>query len=187
MAGQFTLQLNSSIIIGLILGFPYLFFEIWRFIKPALTNKERKATNGFVFYASMLFSLGILFGYYIIAPYSIRFLVGFHVSEAIQNQITIDSYISSIVTLALGLGIIFELPIIVLILAKIGLVPPELMRSSRRYAVVIMLIISAVVTPTPDMQTMLIVFCPLMVLYEVSIVVAVNVEKKVKSNNNGLS
>ncbi|MBC6112489.1 twin-arginine translocase subunit TatC [Pedobacter fastidiosus] len=177
MAGQFNLQLNSSVIIGIILGFPYLLFEIWLFIKPALNLRERKAASGFVFYASLLFLLGIFFGYYIIAPYSIRFLVGFHVSEVIENQITIDSYLSSIVTLTLGTGIIFEMPIIVLILSGLGLLTPKLMRSSRRYAVVIMLIIAAVVTPTPDIQTMLIVFLPLMILYEISIMVALRVER----------
>lgn len=178
MAGQFTLQLNSCVIIGLILGFPYLLFELWCFIKPALTKNERNAANGFVFYASLLFALGILFGYFIIAPYSIRFLVGFHVSEVIQNQINIDSYLSSIVTLTLGTGIIFEMPILVLILSEIGLLTPELMRSSRRYAVVIMLIIAAVVTPTPDVQTMMIVFFPLLVLYEISIIVSIRVKRK---------
>ncbi|ULT29142.1 twin-arginine translocase subunit TatC [Sphingobacterium sp. E70] len=178
MAGQFTLQLNSSVIIGLILGFPYLLFELWQFIKPALTAREKKATKGFVFYTSLLFFLGILFGYYIIAPYSIRFLVGFQVSEVIQNQISIDSYLSSIVTLTLGAGLIFELPILVLILAEMGLLSPKLMRSTRRYAIIIMLIIAAIVTPTPDMQTMLIVFCPLVVLYEISIAVAAQIEKK---------
>ncbi|WP_349681414.1 twin-arginine translocase subunit TatC [Pedobacter sp. UBA5917] len=178
MAGQFNLQLNSSVIIGIILGFPYLLFEIWLFIKPALRVKERKAASGFVFYASILFLSGILFGYYIIAPYSIRFLVGFHVSEVIENQITIDSYLSSIVTLTLGTGIIFEMPVIVLIFSGLGLLTPKLMRSSRRYAIVIMLIIAAVVTPTPDIQTMLIVFVPLMILYEISIMVAIRVEQK---------
>ncbi|KRT13328.1 preprotein translocase subunit TatC [Pedobacter ginsenosidimutans] len=178
MAGQFNLQLNSSVIVGIILGFPYLLFELWLFIKPALHLRERKAARGFVFYATLLFLLGILFGYYIIAPYSIRFLVGFHVSEVIENQITIDSYLSSIVTLTLGTGIIFEMPIVVLILSGLGLLTPKLMRSSRRYAVVIMLIIAAVVTPTPDIQTMLIVFLPLMILYEISIMVAVRVERK---------
>ncbi|WP_230145022.1 MULTISPECIES: twin-arginine translocase subunit TatC [unclassified Pedobacter] len=181
MAGQFNLQLNSSVIIGIILGFPYLLFEIWLFIRPALNLRERKAASGFVFYASLLFLLGILFGYYIIAPYSIRFLVGFHVSEVIENQITIDSYLSSIVTLTLGTGIIFEMPIIVLLLSKLGLLTPKLMRSSRRYAVVVMLIIAAVVTPTPDIQTMLIVFLPLMILYEISIIVAVHVTHKMAS------
>jgi sec-independent protein translocase protein TatC len=178
MAGQFNLQLNSSVIIGIILGFPYLLFEIWLFIRPALNLGERKAATGFVFYASLLFLLGILFGYYIIAPYSIRFLVGFHVSAVIENQITIDSYLSSIVTLTLGTGIIFEMPIIVLVFSKLGLLTPELMRSSRRYAVVVMLIIAAIVTPTPDIQTMLIVFLPLMILYEISIVVAARVARK---------
>jgi sec-independent protein translocase protein TatC len=177
MAGQFNLQLNSSVIVGIILGFPYLLFELWLFVKPALNHREKNASNGFLFYTSLLFALGILFGYYIIAPYSIRFLVGFHVSEVIENQITVDSYLSSIVTLSLGTGIIFEMPIVVLILSKLGLLTPELMRSSRRYAIVIMLIIAAVVTPTPDIQTMLIVFIPLLILYEISILVAGRVKK----------
>lgn len=178
LAGQFTLQINSSVIIGLILAFPYLLFELWLFIKPALTDVERNAVKGFVFYSSLLFGLGILFGYYIIAPYSIRFLADFHLSEAIQNQISIDSYFSSLTTLTLGSGFIFELPIIVFILAKIGLLSPAIMRTSRRYAVIIMLVLSAIVTPTPDMQTMLIVFFPLMILYEISIGVAWKIERK---------
>ncbi|WP_316791345.1 twin-arginine translocase subunit TatC [Pedobacter frigoris] len=180
MAGQFTLQLNSSVIVGIILGFPYLLFELWLFIRPALTQREKKSTSGFVFYASLLFMLGILFGYYVIAPYSIRFLIGFQISEVIQNQITIDSYLSSIVTLSLGTGIIFEMPIVVLVLSELGLLTPELMRSSRRHAIVIMLIIAAIVTPTPDVQTMLIVFCPLMILYEVSIIVAARSWKRIR-------
>jgi len=178
MAGQFTLKINSSLMIGLVLGIPYLFWELWRFIKPALHEKERKAATGFVFYASMLFILGVLFGYFIITPLSIRFLAGFIVSPDIQNLFSIDSYISSVATLTLATGVVFQLPILVYIVASLGFLTPKLMRSSRRYAIVIILIIAAVVTPTPDALTMTVVAIPLFVLYELSIVVAGVVEKR---------
>jgi sec-independent protein translocase protein TatC len=178
MAGQFTLQINSCVMIGVILGFPYLLFEIWRFIKPALHEKERKAASGFVFYASFLFILGILFGYYIIAPESIRFLAGYTISPLIQNTFTIDSYLSSVATLTLGTGLVFELPILIYILASIGILNAPFMRRTRRYAIVIILIIAAIITPTPDMITMSVVAAPLLVLYEIGIMVAAAVDKR---------
>lgn len=178
MAGQFTLQINSSLLIGLILGFPYLLFEIWRFVKPGLNPNEKNSASGFVFYASLLFILGILFGYYIIAPLSINFLANYTVSSIIQNQITIDSYLSSVATLTLGAGITFELPIVIFVLSKLGIMTPAFMRSTRRYAVVIILIIAAIVTPTPDILTMLTVSFPLFLLYELSIIVSARVDRK---------
>ncbi|MCR8557557.1 twin-arginine translocase subunit TatC [Mucilaginibacter sp. BJC16-A38] len=181
MAGQFTLQINSSLMIGLVLGIPYLFWELWRFIKPALHEKERKAASGFVFYASLLFLLGVLFGYYIITPLSLRFLAGYKVSDSIQNLFSIDSYLSSVSTLTLATGVVFQLPILVYIVASLGFLTPKLMRSSRRYAIVIILIIAAVVTPTPDALTMTVVAIPLFVLYELSIVVAGVVERRRKA------
>jgi len=181
MAGQFTLQINSSLMIGLVLGIPYLFWELWRFIKPALHEKERKAASGFVFYASGLFILGVLFGYFIITPLSIRFLAGYEVSTAITNWFDIDSYISSVATLTLATGIVFQLPILVYVVASLGFLTPKIMRNSRRYAIVIILIIAAVVTPTPDALTMTVVAIPLFVLYELSIVVAGVVERRRKT------
>ncbi|RWY52397.1 twin-arginine translocase subunit TatC [Mucilaginibacter gilvus] len=178
MAGQFTLQINSCLLIGVMLGFPYLLYEIWLFIKPALHEKERKAATGFVFYATFLFVLGILFGYYVITPESINFLSGFTVSDKIENYFDIDSYLSSVATLTLATGIVFQLPILVYILSSLGILTPKFMRSGRRYAVVAILVISAVITPTPDMMTMTIVSIPLFVLYEVGIVVAGVVEKR---------
>ncbi|MGB4774065.1 MAG: twin-arginine translocase subunit TatC [Daejeonella sp.] len=178
MSGQFTLQMNSSLMIGIVLGFPYLLFEVWRFVKPALHEKEQKSASGFTLYATILFIVGILFGYYIIAPLSISFLAGYHVSEIIQNQITIDSYLSTVATLSLGTGIIFELPIVIFILSKLGIMTPKFMRSSRRYATVIILIIAAIVTPTPDILTMLTVSFPLFLLYEISIYISARVENK---------
>jgi sec-independent protein translocase protein TatC len=178
MAGQFTLQINSSLLIGITLGFPYLLWEIWRFVKPALHEKERKAASGFVFYATFLFIIGILFGYYIITPESISFLAGYTVSSQIENKFTVDSYLSSVATLTLASGIVFQLPILVYILSSLGILTPAFMRNGRRYAIVIILIIAAVITPTPDMMTMLVVSIPLFILYEVGIVVAGVVERR---------
>ncbi len=186
MAGQFTLEINSALIIGITLGFPYLLWEIWRFIKPALHENERKAASGFVVYASLLFILGILFGYYIIAPESISFLANLSVSDQIENTFTVDSYLSSVATLTLATGVVFQLPMIVHILSSIGLLTPKLMRAGRRYAIVGILIISAVITPTPDMLTMMIVSVPLFILYEVGIVVAGRVEKRKQKKHDEL-
>lgn len=180
MAGQFTLQINSSLMIGIILGVPYLLYELWRFVKPALSDLERKSASGFVFYASILFAIGILFGYYVITPLSVNFLANYQVSSEISNQITISSYLSSVATITIGSGVIFELPIVIFILSKIGIMTPQFMRSSRRYAFVIILVIAAIVTPTPDIMTMLSVTLPLLLLYEFSIIVADRVYKKKK-------
>lgn len=180
MGGQFTLQINSSLMFGVILGVPYLLYEIWRFVKPALHENERKSATGFVFWASFLFIIGLLFGYFIICPLSINFLSNYEVSSAINNQITIASYFSIVATLAVGAGITFELPIIIFILSKLGIMTPQFMRSSRRYATVLILIIAAVVTPTPDLLTMLTVSFPLFLLYEASIYVSAIVERRKK-------
>nr|WP_068888234.1 twin-arginine translocase subunit TatC [Pedobacter panaciterrae] len=178
MAGQFTLQLNSCVMVGIILGIPYLLFELWLFIKPALHENERKSASGFVAFASFLFFLGIMFGYYLICPLSINFLTNFTVSPEIQNTFTIDSYLSSVMTLTLGSGVIFQLPVIIYVLSKLGIMTPAFMRASRRYSTVIILIVAAVVTPTADPYTMLIVAMPLFLLYELSIFISANIEKK---------
>ena len=178
MAGQFTLKINSSLMIGMVLGIPYLFFELWKFIKPALHDKERRAASGFVFYASFLFITGVAFGYFIITPLSIRFLAGYKVSDQIENLFSIDSYISSVATLTLATGVVFQLPILVYIFSSLGFLTPKLMKSSRRYAIVIILIIAAIVTPTPDALTMTVVAIPLLILYELSISVAGIVERR---------
>jgi sec-independent protein translocase protein TatC len=180
MAGQFTLQMNSSLMTGVVLGVPYLLYEIWRFIKPGLKETEVKAATGFVFFATILFFCGVLFGYYMITPLSISFLAGFVVSPDIVNNITIDSYVSTVGTLTIGSGIVFELPIIIYILSKMGLMTPKFMRSSRRYSTVLILIIAAIVTPTPDILTMSAVAFPLFILYELSISVSSIVEKNKK-------
>ena len=178
MAGQFTLQINSCVMVGIILGIPYLLFELWLFVKPALHEKERKSASGFVIFASSLFFIGILFGYYLICPLSINFLTNFTVSPEIENTFTISSYLSSVATLTIGSGIIFQLPVVIYILSKFGIMTPAFMRSSRRYAFVLILVIAAVVTPTPDVITMLVVAFPLVILYEVSIFISASIERK---------
>lgn len=178
MAGQFSLQINSSIMIGIAVGFPYLLWEIWRFVKPALEEKEQKATNGFVFFASSLFFTGILFGYYIVAPLSLHFLTNYQISPDIQNIFTIDSYLTSVATLTLVSGIVFQLPVIVYILASIGILTPTFMREKRRIAIIVIMIIAMLVTPTPDVTTMLVISAPLFLLYELSIGVAARVHKR---------
>ena len=177
LAGQFMLQINSCLLMAVALGFPYLLFEIWLFVKPALTDAERGSARGFVFYASILFAIGALFGYYIVVPLSVNFLANVSLSEEITNQITIDSYLSTIATLTLGCGVIFLLPILIFILSKLGLMTPQFMRASRRYAIVIILIIAAIITPTADIITLLTVSAPMFILYELSIMVSAKVHK----------
>ena len=168
MSGQFTTHIVVSIIAGFVVAFPYVVFEIWRFIKPGLHTHERKYANGMVFYVSALFMLGVLFGYYFIAPLSVNFLGTYQVSETIRNQIDLNSYFSTIATLVLASGIVFELPVLIYFLTKIGLVTPDSLRQYRRHAVVGILILAAVITP-PDVSSQVLVFFPLMLLYEVSI------------------
>ena len=178
MAGQFMLQLNSSMIIGLILAVPYILWEIWRFIKPALLDSERKAARGFVFYSSTLFIVGILFGYYILVPESVVFLAGYTVSPNIKNLFTMSSYLSLISTVTLLTGIVFELPVVIYILASIGIMSAEFMRRTRRYAILIIMIVGAVISPSPDILTTTLATIPLLILYEVSIMVSAYVGKR---------
>jgi len=171
MSGQFTTHIFVALIAGLVLAFPYVVFEIWRFIKPGLYQNERKYANGMVTYTSVLFILGVMFGYYVIAPMSVNFLGNYQVSELVKNQIDLNSYFSTIATLVLATGLVFELPILIYFLTKIGVVTPDFLRTYRRHSVVIILIVAAVITP-PDVASQILVFMPLMVLYEVSIFVS---------------
>jgi sec-independent protein translocase protein TatC len=178
VGGQFILQINTSILIGIILAVPYILWELWRFIKPALLENERKAAGGFVLYASILFLIGILFGYYVIAPESISFLASFSVSAEIKNTFTINSYLSMVATITLIMGIVFELPILIFVLATLGVLTGSFMKRTRRYAIIIMLIIGAIISPSPDVTACLIVTMPLLFLYEIGIVVASRIEKR---------
>ncbi|WP_232296846.1 twin-arginine translocase subunit TatC [Microscilla marina] len=177
MTGQFMMHITSSIVIGIICAFPYFFWEIWRFIKPGLYKKEQKAARGATFYVSFLFMTGVLFGYYIIAPLSIKFLTSYQLDAKIENIITIASYVSILMTLVLACGILFQLPVVVYFLAKVGLITPTFLRAHRRHSVVIILILSAVLTP-PDIFSQVFIAMPLSFLYEVGIWIAVRVERQ---------
>jgi len=171
MAGQFSAHMWTSIYAGIIIAFPYILYEFWRFISPGLKEKERKSSRGFIFIASLLFFTGVLFGYYLITPLSINFLGNYQVSKEVFNDFDLDSYISLVRTSVLACGIVFELPILMYILTKIGLVTPEILRKYRKFALIIVLILSAVITP-PDIVSQIIVAIPILILYEVSIYIS---------------
>ncbi len=177
VTGQFTLAMWGSVVAGLVLGFPYILWEIWRFIKPALKEKESKAATGFIFYATALFLSGVLFGYYVVTPMAVYFLGNYQVDPSIQNIFDIDSYISVVTTLVLLMGLVFELPIIIYFLARFGIITAKFMGKYRKHAVIVILIVAAVITPTTDIFTQMLVAVPLWILYEASIIVAKRVEK----------
>ncbi len=177
MTGQFTMHLTSSFVAGLVLAFPYVFWEIWRFIKPGLYPKERKAARGAVFYVTFLFLLGISFGYFLVTPISINFLANYKLDPSIQNEFDIVSYISTVLMIVISGGILFQLPVIVFFLTKAGLVSPGLMREYRRHAYVVIVTISAILTP-PDVFSQILLAIPLIGLYQISIFISARVIKK---------
>jgi sec-independent protein translocase protein TatC len=172
LSAQFTTHMWVAFISGFVVSFPYIIWELWRFIKPALTTSERKFANGIVFYTSFLFLTGILFGYYVITPMTVNFLGSYQVSSQVSNTITLDSFISTVTTMTLIAGVVFELPMLVYFLSRIGILTPKFMREYRRHASVVILILSAVITPTSDVTTLMLVAIPLYVLYEISIFVS---------------
>ncbi|MEM7186058.1 MAG: twin-arginine translocase subunit TatC [Bacteroidota bacterium] len=177
MAGQFSVHIWTSITAGFIVAFPYVLYQFWQFISPGLHTNERKTARGFILIASLLFFMGVLFGYYVVTPLSINFLGSYQVSEQVLNEFDIDSYIGLVRACALSGGLIFELPIIIYFLTKIGLVTPQFLRKYRKYALVIVLIISAIITP-PDIASQIIVAIPVVILYEISIYISRAVIKR---------
>lgn len=180
MSGQFTQHMFVAFIAGVILAFPFILLEVWKFIRPALKKSERNKVRGIVFYSSILFFIGILFGYYFLTPVSLSFLGSYRVSEEVINEINLESYIDFVATLTLATGIVFELPIVVFFLAKLGVMSAAFMKKYRRHAFLIILIIAAIVTP-PDVTSQILMTIPLYGLYEFSIVIANRVEKDKKA------
>jgi sec-independent protein translocase protein TatC len=176
MSGQFSTHITTSIFAGFIIAFPYVLWEIWRFISPALHSNENSMAKGVVFFSSILFLIGILFGYYVIAPLSINFLGSYQVSSSVANQINLSSFVSTVTTVSFANGIIFELPILVYLLTKIGLLTPDFMRVYRKHSMVVILILSAIITP-PDITSQVLVSLPLIILYEFSIKISERVIK----------
>ncbi|MDX1629276.1 MAG: twin-arginine translocase subunit TatC [Fulvivirga sp.] len=177
MTGQFTMHITSSFVIGLIVAFPYIFWEFWRFISPGLYSNERKVSRGAVFFVTLLFSMGVMFGYFVMSPLAVNFLANYQVSELVYNEFDITSYVSTLSTLILGSGILFQLPIVVYFLSKVGIVTPALMKSYRKHAIVVILVLGAMLTPPDPLSQVLIAF-PLFGLYEISILISKRVTKR---------
>ncbi len=177
MSGQFMMHLYISLASGLILAFPYVIYELWRFIRPALRDNERRYSGWAVGVVSLLFLTGVAFSYFIIVPLTINFLGTYQVSETVANQVSLQSYISTVVSVTFAVGIVFELPALVYVLARLGLVTAALMKKFRKAMVVVIFVLSAIITP-PDMFSMIMVAIPLYLLYEASILIAARTAAK---------
>src|SRR5688500_8058007 len=175
---QFICHIKVSLWLGFIVAFPYIFYEFWKFVKPGLYKNEIRAARGMVFICSLLFLLGVSFGYFLIAPVAITFLSAYSVSPEIANTTTLAALVNSLTMFTLPTGLIFEMPVVMFFLAKIGLVTSDFLARYRKHAVVIITIVSAVITPSPDVFTMLLVGIPLYALYEISIVVTKRIDKE---------
>ncbi len=186
LSGQFMTHIKSAFIVGFVMAFPYIFFELWKFIKPALATKEVKSGRFLILWITILFSLGVLFSYYVITPYSIQFFANYQLDDQIENIFTLNNYLNTITSVVIGTGFIFLIPLIIYFLSSIGLVTPDMLRSFRKQAFVIVLILSAMITP-PDIFSQILVSLPIMVLYELSIIISRrNIAQYNKSMEKGL-
>ena len=177
ITAQFTMAISSSFVIGLIIAFPYAFWEFWRFIKPGLYKNEKSLSRGAVFFVTLLFLSGIMFGYYVVAPISINFLTNFKLDESILNEIDVTSYVSTVMMLVLACGIMFQLPVVVYFLTKAGIITPQFLKTYRKHAIVVILVLSALITP-PDIISQILMCFPLIFLYEISIIIANTIKKE---------
>jgi sec-independent protein translocase protein TatC len=168
VTGQFMMSMSVSMMIGFIVVFPYILWEFWKFIKPALKPSEVKMAHGIVFWCSLLFFLGVMFSYFVVMPYTVNFFGNYHISPIIDNNFTIDNYYEIMSNMTLALGVVFELPMLVYFLARIGILTPEFLRAQRRYAFLILFILAIIIAP-PDVLSCLIVFIPLYILFEISV------------------
>jgi len=172
VTGQFMMSLSISLLLGFIIAFPFVLWELWKFIKPALRPTEIAMAKGIVFWCSLLFFTGVFFSYFIVAPYAINFFGNYQLSSMVQNIITLDDYFNMISSLVLALGVVFEMPILMLFLTRIGIFTPDILRKNRRIAFLILFILSEIITP-PDLFSCLLVFIPLYILYEITVVLSI--------------
>ncbi|MEM6735438.1 MAG: twin-arginine translocase subunit TatC [Bacteroidota bacterium] len=186
LSSQFMTHITVSFVVGLVIGFPYMFWEIWRFIKPGLHPNERRASRGATFSVSILFIIGVLFGYFIISPISVRFFATYQISETLQNLFDLSSYISTVTVIVLGSGLLFQLPVVVYFLTKAGLVSSGLMKKYRRHAIIVILVLGAMITP-PDPFSQILIALPLMTLYQMSIFLAKRIEKREEKAERALT
>lgn len=186
ISGPFMSAISISFIGGLVIAFPYLIWELWRFIKPALNQKEVSYSRGAIFWVSLFFFTGAAFGYFLLAPFTFNFLANFSLGTtgAYQYIPTLDDYISTITNIILGCGLVFELPVITYVLAKIGIITGTFLKKTRRYSFVIILVLAAVITPSPDWTSQALVAVPLLLLFELSVSLATRIEKQRKKKEN---
>ena len=177
MAEQFSMHIIVSLVAGVVVAFPYIFWEFWRFIIPALYDKEKNTARGAVFFTSLLFIMGVLFGYYIISPLSVNFLGNYKVSESVISAPTLRSYVQTVTSVVLAAGLVFQLPILVYFLSKVGLVTPDFLKKYRRHSLIVIVTLSAIITP-PDVFSQILVALPLMVLYEIGIAISRRIMKQ---------
>jgi sec-independent protein translocase protein TatC len=178
MTGQFTMSITASFVIGLVIAFPYVAWELWRFVRPGLYSRERKSSRGAVASVSFLFLTGVLFGYYIMSPLMISFLANYTISDMIVNEFDITSYVGTIITVVFGSGVLFQLPVVMYFLTKVGIITPAFLRQYRKHAIIIILVVGAIVTPSADPLSQALISIPLYLLYEISILISANVMKK---------
>ncbi len=177
LSGQFKAHIIVSLIFGFIIAFPYLVWELWRFLKPALKRKEFVYARKMVFWVSMLFTIGVLFGYFVIVPLAVNFLSTYSISSQVTNTINFASYFSTLSTTSLGTGLVFEIPVAAFVLAKIGIINPEFMKKYRKHSIVVAFLLAAIVTP-PDAFSQILVAFPIIFLYEISVSIVKRVYKK---------
>ena len=181
VSGQFSYALMTSIMGGVVLAFPFIFYQIWRFVKPGLKKNEQTVAKGIVLYVSLLFFTGIAFGYFIVAPLCVQFFGSYQISDKIENIFTINSYMSTILSTVFYSGLLFLLPVVSYLFTKLGVITPGFLRKYRKHAIVGILILSAVITP-PDLISQVIVGIPIVLLYEIGILVSARVEKNKKQD-----
>jgi sec-independent protein translocase protein TatC len=182
MSGQFSYALMTSIMGGIVLSFPFIFYQLWAFVKPGLKQNEKSVAKGMVFYVSLLFFLGILFGYFVVAPLTVQFFGAYQISKDIENIFTINSYLSTIISTVFYTGLLFLLPVVAYIFTRLGVITPEFLKKYRKHAIVAVLIVAAAITP-PDVISQIIVAIPIVILYEIGILVSMRVQKNMKKES----
>lgn len=186
LTGQFMTQMSTALTAGIILAFPYIVWEIWQFVKPGLHTHEVKKTTNLILFVSFLFFVGVFFGYFVMTPFSVAFFKSYSISSSIVNSFTLDNYISTLTTTVFSSGLIFELPVLIYFLSKLGITSPEFLRKYRRHAYVIIIILAAIITPQTDLISLALITLPLVLLYEYSISIAKKVyrDSVVNSTND---
>ena len=178
LTGQFISSFTVAFVGGFVVAFPYIFWEFWRFIKPALSDKEKRNTGGVIFWVSLLFFCGIAFGYYVLTPFMVNFYFSYTLSPLIEIKPTFSDYLENLIYTTVGIGVLFQMPLLVMILAKIGIVTGAFLKKYRRHAFVLIVIAAAIITPSTDPFSLTIVAIPLYLLFEASIILASRINKK---------